>query len=377
MATPEIVNKVVDEADVILALDWLDLAGALKQTFGNNSGDMPVNAKIIQVSCDTQLHRGWSMDYQALPPVDVYMNCEADAAVPLLTDAVTARPKLIKTGGYALAGWLLDSPIPAPGRQQWRTLVIVVSVSLVASAGFTLVSWGRARLAASEARAERAQRAAAENQLRLLQSQLEPHMLFNTLANLRVLIGVDPARAQQMLDRLNSYLRATLNGSRASTHPLSAEFDRLRDYLELMSIRMGPRLAFTLDLPAGKIGSSAVEEDKELSASRDGARTFDGRVTQLLCDSNEFDPAGLGEFDFLWIDGGHDERTVRSDTENAYHMRRAGERSVIAWHDYRNPKYPELTRYLDGLSATRPLLFVEETMMVVDCALLGAHVARA
>jgi len=93
-------RKTLAAADVILSLDWLDLAGALKQTFG----DKPVTAKIIQVSCDTQLHRGWSMDYQALPPVDVYMNCEPDAAVPLLTAAVTARPQLIQAVPKPLAG---------------------------------------------------------------------------------------------------------------------------------------------------------------------------------------------------------------------------------------------------------------------------------
>ena len=75
-------------------------------------------------------------------------------------------------------------------------------------------------------------------------------MLFNTLANLRVLIGVDPQRAQDMLDRMVAYLRATLAASRASNHPLEREFDRLRDYLELMSVRMGPRMRYTLDLPA-------------------------------------------------------------------------------------------------------------------------------
>jgi LytS/YehU family sensor histidine kinase len=74
-------------------------------------------------------------------------------------------------------------------------------------------------------------------------------MLFNTLANLRALIGVDPARAQAMLDHMIAYLRATLNASRATSHSLQAEFDRLRDYLELMAIRMGPRLRFTLELP--------------------------------------------------------------------------------------------------------------------------------
>ena len=74
-------------------------------------------------------------------------------------------------------------------------------------------------------------------------------MLFNTLANLRALIGVDPPAAQRMVDRLNDYLRATLDASRATTHPLSAEFERLRDYLDLMAIRMGPRLAASFDLP--------------------------------------------------------------------------------------------------------------------------------
>ncbi len=93
-------RKVLAAADVIISLDWLDLAGALKQAFG----DKPITAKIIHVSCDNHLHRGWSMDYQALPPVDMYMQCEPEAAVPLLTAAVTARPQLIKTGGYALAG---------------------------------------------------------------------------------------------------------------------------------------------------------------------------------------------------------------------------------------------------------------------------------
>ena len=85
--------------------------------------------------------------------------------------------------------------------------------------------------------------------LALLQSQLEPHMLFNTLANLRVLIGLDPPRAQAMLDRLIAYLRATLSASRALTHPLSAEFERTADYLALMALRMGPRLAVQLELP--------------------------------------------------------------------------------------------------------------------------------
>ena len=74
---------------MILSLDWLDLGGTLKQAFGSASA----SAKIIQVSCDAHSHRGWSMDYHVLPAIDVYLMCEPDAAVPLLLDAVQARPR--------------------------------------------------------------------------------------------------------------------------------------------------------------------------------------------------------------------------------------------------------------------------------------------
>lgn len=85
--------------------------------------------------------------------------------------------------------------------------------------------------------------------LKLLETQLEPHMLFNTLANLRALINTDPVQATKMLDHSVSFLRATVNGSRVSLHTLGTEFERLGDYLDLMKIRMGSRLKYTLDLP--------------------------------------------------------------------------------------------------------------------------------
>ena len=98
-----------------------------------------------------------------------------------------------------------------------------------------------------------AQQHANNARLKLLESQLQPHMLFNTLANLRALMATNPSAAQDMLDRLTAYLRATLAASRTDesghTHTLKAEFDRLGDYLALMAVRMGPRLAYTLDLP--------------------------------------------------------------------------------------------------------------------------------
>ena len=108
--------------------------------------------------------------------------------------------------------------------------------------------------ARGQARVQRAQVAAAAHEatlarLDMLQSQLEPHMLFNTLANLRALIAADPARAQEMLDHLIAFLRATLAASRQSEHALSEEFARLDDYLALMRVRMGDRLRTSASLP--------------------------------------------------------------------------------------------------------------------------------
>ena len=125
-----------------------------------------------------------------------------------------------------------------------------VAISIIVAIAATWYFYTTARLRAEQAAAESARREATESQLMLLQSQLAPHMLFNTLANLRVLITLDPPRAQEMLDRLIGYLRATLGASRTGLHPLSAEFDRLADFLALMAVRMGPRLQVQLDLPA-------------------------------------------------------------------------------------------------------------------------------
>ena len=83
--------KLLREADVVLALDWVDLAGVLKQAWGGE----PVGAKVIQISPDAHSHRGWSMDYQGLPPTDIYMMCEPDTAVPLLLGAVKGRSALV------------------------------------------------------------------------------------------------------------------------------------------------------------------------------------------------------------------------------------------------------------------------------------------
>ena len=151
--------------------------------------------------------------------------------------------------GYSLGSAIGDA---FSGRHMPRLLdnPPALITTFLCSAAATWYFYSTERLHHERAAAESARRLALENQLRLLESQLEPHMLFNTLANLRVLIGIDPPRAQAMLDRLIAFLRATFEASRERMHPLATEFERLSDYLQLMAVRMGPRLQFTLDLPA-------------------------------------------------------------------------------------------------------------------------------
>jgi len=76
------------KADVILSLDWVDLAGTLKAAKAPAA-----SAKVISVTADHQIHNGWSMDHQGFAPVDVLLAADPEHAVPLLIDALEEMPK--------------------------------------------------------------------------------------------------------------------------------------------------------------------------------------------------------------------------------------------------------------------------------------------
>ncbi|MGL5004721.1 MAG: sensor histidine kinase, partial [Casimicrobium sp.] len=97
----------------------------------------------------------------------------------------------------------------------------------------------RARLAAQAKGAE----------LRALQAQIEPHFLFNTLANVLALIDYEPQTAKKMLDSFITHLRQSLDTSRQTHATLGGELDLLRSYLQLLEIRMANRLKFVIDCP--------------------------------------------------------------------------------------------------------------------------------
>ena len=91
--------------------------------------------------------------------------------------------------------------------------------------------------------------AALSAELKALQAQIEPHFLYNTLANTRYLARHDPDKAVQMLDHLIAYLHSALPDMRRAMSTLEREFTLAEHYLALMAIRFGARLSYRLDYP--------------------------------------------------------------------------------------------------------------------------------
>jgi anti-sigma regulatory factor (Ser/Thr protein kinase) len=99
----------------------------------------------------------------------------------------------------------------------------------------------------SRLRQQQLRREASEARLRLLQGQIEPHLLFNTLANVQSLMDYDPPRAKRMLETFSGYLRAGLSQLRQTDSTLGAELEMARSYLSLLQIRMEERLRFRIE----------------------------------------------------------------------------------------------------------------------------------
>jgi signal transduction histidine kinase len=170
----------------------------------------------------------------------------------LLIGAIPAAQFL----GHRIAAHILSIPEENFAAVRARNATGFIVITVLSCLFITWFFWNRARMEQlkADAEAEKARAAAIEKQamqaqLQMLQAQIEPHMLFNTLANLQGLIGVDAQRAQHMLDQLIQYLRATLSSSRSEKTTLAHEFSLMKAYLGLMSVRMGSRLSYALHLP--------------------------------------------------------------------------------------------------------------------------------
>lgn len=137
--------------------------------------------------------------------------------------------------------------------QAW--IAVVIGLFFGGIGGITYFLSMRIEQLDSEVRQRRmneieSERRQTEAQLKMLQAQIEPHFLFNTLANVGSLIDSDPALAKKLLERLNDWLRIALQRTRSAQTTLGDELDMLENYLEILKIRFGARLRWRVAVDA-------------------------------------------------------------------------------------------------------------------------------
>jgi len=143
----------------------------------------------------------------------------------------------------------------------WKQEARLSGVFVLSFTGVMLASWvalaalvrqrgeeARSQALAFELERSELERKALDARLRLLQAQVEPHFLFNTLANIRELVDSGSPQASKVLDTLITYLRAAVPRLHDPTATLGQELQLVRAYLELMQMRMPDRLTFSLDV---------------------------------------------------------------------------------------------------------------------------------
>lgn len=153
---------------------------------------------------------------------------------------------------FRLATWL-----EAETSQAWVELIFVppawvsLYAFLVWMRDVHVTQWKR-RVAEQAARAERAEmgRKLAEAQLAMMQAQIEPHFLYNTLASVQYLVRHDSRAADFLLTQLIRYLRHAMPRLRQTMSTLEQEFELADAYLQIARLRMGGRLSVTVELPA-------------------------------------------------------------------------------------------------------------------------------
>lgn len=133
------------------------------------------------------------------------------------------------------------------GPQAWQSMAIGLFFGVIGAIAYVLADRLAAEMKHRELIKSESERREIEAHLKLLQAQIEPHFLFNTLANVSSLIDSNPALAKDLLERLNDWLRVALLRARSIEATLSDELVMLENYLAILKIRFGERLRWRIE----------------------------------------------------------------------------------------------------------------------------------
>ena len=155
------------------------------------------------------------------------------------------------TVALLVSAWILDLRITSFGQFFNRFRVNVLEWGMVIAVYYFIECSERraAGLRKAELERRRLEAQMIETHLQVMQSQVEPHFLFNTLAHIQRLYQTDPQRARSMLDSFCGYLRSALPQMRAGGSTLGKEVELARAYLDTHRIRMGRRLRLNVAIP--------------------------------------------------------------------------------------------------------------------------------
>ena len=187
-----------------------------------------------------------------VPPTPRWRYTALALVIPVSTISLMMILNLVELGGYAP----LRAAIAESGGIGWWIFFAMLHYGVIAMLFATVFVFYRLReereAATRDAELERnrSEQQMDEARLQTLQAQIEPHFLFNTLANVRRLYQTEPDAAAAMLQNLMRYFAAALPQMRAAVSTLGSEAALTASYLEIQRTRMGRRLRFEIDIAA-------------------------------------------------------------------------------------------------------------------------------
>ena len=203
------------------------------------------------------LYRGAFPSANSLSFIWLNLTCAVFTLVSAIVLTNLRRPRVPRPIALAIA--VLAGCMVAALLNTWiwsqptfdRLRVVLLEWGLIAAVYWFMERAARrtAELRQAELDQHRLEAQTLEARLRVLQAQVEPHFLFNTLAHVQQLYQTDPARGRLMLDSFCGYVRAALPRMRGCCSTLGREVELARSYLDVQQIRMGRRLAFEMAIP--------------------------------------------------------------------------------------------------------------------------------